>query len=210
MRKFTKYPSNYVKASADWQEKSIKVQSKMKPTLRKAYTKDLGNGYSAEVAPEYQHNKDLATWVATIYKDGHIDRFDSFSTESAAKQYVDSSCGCVMASKSSSKYPTVELVFQGDTDSFTITGKLDSAEFLHQIIKAMESNDEFAEAMANWFDPEYNDMVWEDTTYEEVAIDMVDWFKSDYREFKALESRGRAGMDGWVAISEDESITISG
>lgn len=204
-RQFTKYPSNYVKASTDWQEKAVKVRSDRKPTFHKAFTKDLGDGYFAEVVPEYQHNKNVVTWVASIYKDGHIDRFDSFSTESDAKQYADS---FVMAS-TSSKYPTVTVCLNANGErKHMASGNLDSAKLVQDIVSAMKLYDDFAEAMADMVNPDLNNQPWEDTIYEDIAADAVDWFKQDYNEWKSLKDRGREDSDFWALISDDESIEV--
>lgn len=135
------------------------------------------------------------------------DIYENYDSWSSARKNVESSRS-IKASAKTTGYPVAELSYNGG--EVDITGKLDSPDFLHQIIQAMQTNYGFAQAMADWFDPEYNDMVWEDTTYEEIAVEMVDWFKSDYREYKALESRGRASSEGWIVISEDESIVVSG
>ena len=135
------------------------------------------------------------------------DLYENYDQWSSARRNVESSRS-IKASAKIGGYPIVELSYNGG--EVVITGKLDSPDFLHQIIQAMQINDGFAQAMVDWFDPDYNNMTWEDTTYEDVAIDMVDWFESDYEEYKALESRGRASSDGWVVISEDESIVVSG
>jgi hypothetical protein len=102
------------------------------------------------------------------------------------------------------KYPVVTLSSEGEN----ITGRLDSGEFIQAIVKAMHQNDEFAMAMANFFDPEINNEIWEDTTYEEVAIGIIDFCKDQYREWKSLQSRGRED-NPFIIISEDESIVIS-
>lgn len=117
---------------------------------------------------------------------------------------AECSSGYVRASHTT-KYPVATVSFQGVDMA---TGRLDSGEFVQGIVKAMHQNDEFATAMADFFDPESNNEIWEDTTYEEIAIDIADFCKADYREWKALKSRGRED-GGWVVISEDESIVIS-
>ena len=102
------------------------------------------------------------------------------------------------------KYPVVTLSFKGKDIA---TGNLDSGEFVQGIVKAMHQNDEFATAMGDFFDPEINNEIWEDTTYEEVAIGIVDFCEDQYREWKSLQSRGREDSP-FVVISEDESIVI--
>ena len=103
-------------------------------------------------------------------------------SEDAAYTYLDDVIsGRVMASTRSStikassnvKYPVVTLSSEGEN----ITGRLDSGEFIQAIVKAMHQNDEFATALANFFDPESNNEIWEDTTYEEVAIGIIDFCK---------------------------------
>lgn len=108
-------------------------------------------------------------------------------------------------SSSTTKYPVVTLSFEGED---LASGILDSGEFIQDIVKAMHQNDEFAMAMADFFNPETNNETWEDTTYEEVAIGIVDFCKDQYREWKSLQSRGRED-NPFVIISEDESIVIS-
>ena len=106
---------------------------------------------------------------------------------------------------SATRYPVVTVSFHG---ADMATGRLDSGELVQGIVQAMHQNDEFAMAMANFFDPEINNEIWEDTTYEEIAIGIVDFCKDQYREWKALQSRGRED-NPFVIISEDESIVIS-
>ena len=105
------------------------------------------------------------------------------------------------------KYPYAYVDFNGITK---FAGKLDSIKFLRNLIKAMHNDDDFAVAMAELMD--FNELVtgfWEDTDYEDVAIDAVYWFKSDYREWYGLRERGREDND-WVIVSDDESIVVSG
>lgn len=105
----------------------------------------------------------------------------------------------------SSEYPVVTLTYHEEDIA---SGRLDSAAFVQSIVAAMHGDNSFAEAMADFFDPEINNEIWEDTTYEEIAIGIVDFCKSQYREWKALQSRGRED-NPFIIISDDESIVIS-
>lgn len=139
--------------------------------------------------------------IAKIKADGKI---SGCSKVTSSRKFTKYPANYVKAS-SGTKYPVVTLSFEGEDMA---TGRLDSEEFVQGIVKAMHQNDEFAMAMADFFDPETNNEAWEDTTYEAVATGIVDFCKSDYREWEALKSRGREDGD-WVVISEDESIVIS-
>ena len=114
------------------------------------------------------------------------------------RQFTKYPQGYVKASRTT-KYPVATVSFHGVDMA---TGSLDSGEFVQGIVKAMPQNDEFATAMADFFNPEINNEIWEDTTYEEVAIGIVDFCKDMYVE---------STNDGepFVVISEDESIVIS-
>ena len=106
-------------------------------------------------------------------------------------------------------YPVVSLCFVDDSGRHTmVSGKLDDPTFIQDLVAAMKSDDDFAASMADMIDPDINNQVWEDTTYDNVAIDAIDWFKQDYDEWKSLKSRGREDSDFWVFISDDESIEV--
>lgn len=72
-----------------WKEVPVKINSKLAPSMRTGYECDLGDGYYATVYPENHHNKSLPMWVATIYKDGHVDSFETFRTADSAKHFVE-------------------------------------------------------------------------------------------------------------------------
>lgn len=133
--------------------------------------------------------------IAKIKADGGV---------TASRKFTKYPQGYVKASRTA-KYPVATVSFH-DVDM--ATGRLDSEEFVQGIVKAMHQNDEFATAMADFFDPETNNEIWEDTTYEEVAIGIVDFCKDQYREWESLQSRGRED-NPFIIISEDESIVIS-
>ena len=109
-----------------------------------------------------------------------------------------------------SNYPFVAVCWNAGSGErlHMAAGNLDSADLIHSIISAMELYDGFATAMADMIDPELNNQPWEDTTYENIAIDAVDLFKQNYDEWKSLKSRGREDSDVWTFISDDESIEV--
>ena len=109
-----------------------------------------------------------------------------------------------------SVYPHVIVRFNSDDGKAhqMVSEKLDSPAFIQDLVAAMKSDDDFAAAMADMIDPGINNQIWEDATYDKIAIDAIDWFKQDYDEWKSLKSRGREDSDFWVFISDDESIEV--
>lgn len=140
------------------------------------------------------------------------DIFNNYTEWSAAQKAVTSSkkftkypSSYVQAS-SDITYPWVTVEFHGEIKAY---GSLkDDASLIKNIMEAMRRDDAFAKAMSDFYNPEYTTMEWDYSTYEEIALGIVDFCKSDYREWEALKSRGREDGD-WVVISEDESIVIS-
>ena len=115
----------------------------------------------------------------------------------------------VASNGSESNYPTVTVCFNYNGARHTmVSGKLGSSTFVRDLISAMRSDDDFAVAMADMVNPGLANQVWEDTTYEYIAINAVDWFKADYGEWKSLKDRGREDSDFWSFISDDESIEV--
>lgn len=112
--------------------------------------------------------------------------------------------GYVKASSDIS-YPWVTLEFHGEIKAY---GNLKDSSLVQNIMEAMRRDDAFAKAMSDFYNPEYTTMEWDYSIYEEIALGIVDFCKADYREWKALKSRGRED-NAWVVISEDESIVIS-
>ena len=115
---------------------------------------------------------------------------------------------CIEAT-TESEYPYATLCFVVDgVRHHMVSGRLGSPLYTTNVITAMKSDDDFAVAMADVVGPELNNQVWEDTTYEYVATNAVDWFKQDYDEWKSLKDRGREDSDFWSFISNDESIEV--
>ena len=109
----------------------------------------------------------------------------------------------------SSKYPTVTVCLNANGElKHMASGNLDSTKLVQDIVSAMKLYDDFATAMADMINPELNNQPWEDTTYEDIVADAIDWFKQDYNEWKSLKSRGREDSDFWAFISDDESIEV--
>ncbi len=133
--------------------------------------------------------------IAKIKADGKI---SGCSKVTSSRKFTKYPQGYVRASRTT-KYPVATISFHGVDMA---TGRLDSGEFVQGIVKAMHQNDEFATAMADFFDPGTNNAIWEDTTYEEVATGIVDFCKDMY-----VESTNEG--EPFVVISEDESIVIS-
>ena len=140
------------------------------------------------------------------------DIFDNYAEWSAGQKAVTSSKkftkypGNYVKASSGIAYPWVTVEFHGEIKAY---GSLkDDASLIKNIMEAMRRDDAFAKAMSDFYNPEYTTMEWDYSTYEEIAIGIVDFCKADYREWAALKSRGREDGD-WVVISEDESIVIS-
>jgi hypothetical protein len=103
-------------------------------------------------------------------------------------------------------YPWVTVEFHGEIKAY---GSLkDDASLIKNIMEAMRRDDAFAKAMSDFYNPEYTTMEWDYSTYEEIAIGIVDFCKADYREWEALKNRGRED-NTWAVISDDGSIVIS-
>ena len=102
-------------------------------------------------------------------------------------------------------YPVACLEFNGQVKA---NAPLDSGDFIQQFTLAMMNDDAFADAAAKFHGIDDLPTVWEDVTYEEIAINLTDFFMQDYREWKALTDRGRE-HNPWLVISEDESIVVS-
>jgi len=105
------------------------------------------------------------------------------------------------------RYPGVYIDFRGIP---MISGvELNSSIFLQKLVEAMRNNDAFAEAMAEFidYDTYANGVLWEDITYENLAIDTQDYLMADFNEWESLMERGREDND-WCVISDDESIEI--
>lgn len=187
MRKFTKYPQGYVKASRHWREKT------------ECKTKNGKIVHMQNVSSIFNDRDYYILYDA----DGKFVEQSLDFNDLHDKLYGIKASSTIKAS-SNVKYPVVTL----SSERENITGRLDSGEFIQAIVKAMHQNDEFAMAMANFFDPEINNEIWEDTTYEEVAIGIIDFCKDQYREWKSLADRGRED-NPFIIISEDESIVIS-
>lgn len=169
-------------------------------TVRNMYVVNKNTGYLfvANSDTEYYHK--LEDWnfdgalVITVY----LHEIDATTFTKYPSSYVKAS--------SDITYPWVTVEFHGEIKAY---GSLkDDASLIKNIMEAMRRDDAFAKAMSDMYNPEYTTMEWDYSTYEEIAIGIVDFCKADYREWAALKSRGREDGD-WAVISEDESIVIS-
>ena len=101
-RTFTKYPSGYVKASSEvtdfstipWKEQPTSLRIGGNDAHYMCYSKDLGNGYYADVKPRYNNAWGEIIWQATISDysnptEHHICGFATFDNSYDATQWVD-------------------------------------------------------------------------------------------------------------------------